>query len=133
MKKKVLTLLLALISFMGFSQAKVEIGLKAGANFANTDAGDIDTENITSFNGGLFTLVKLANIGIQPEVLWSKQGSDINVGSVNDELDLNYHFVTLFDHEKPSFDQVVESMNFKLNTTSLDITKPLWYEQQTLV
>ena len=90
MKKTVLTLSIALISFVGFSQAKVEIGLKAGANFANTDAGDIDTENITSFNGGLFTLVKFANIGIQPELLWSKQGSDINIGTVNDELDLTY-------------------------------------------
>ena len=85
MKKTLLTLSFTMITLIGFSQAKLEIGLKAGANFANTDIDN--SESITSFHGGLYGLIKLANIGIQPEVLLSKQGSEFSGGS---ELDLSY-------------------------------------------
>lgn len=85
MKKTLLTLSLVLISAIAFSQASVSLGLKAGANFANADT-DISTDGITSFHGGAYGLIKLANIGIQPEVLFSKQGADTNFGDV----DLSY-------------------------------------------
>ncbi len=85
MKKTILTLSLSLIALIGVSQAKLEIGLKAGANFSNTDIDN--AESITSFHGGLYGLIKLANIGIQPEVLVSKQGSDLSGAS---EIDFSY-------------------------------------------
>ncbi len=85
MKKTILTLSLLFISLIGFSQAKLEIGLKAGANFANTNVDDANS--ITSFHGGAYGLIKLANIGIQPEILFSKQGSEFDDGS---EIDLSY-------------------------------------------
>lgn len=84
MKKTFIFFLALGFSFLLVAQAKVEIGLKAGANFSNTDIDN--AESITAFHGGAYGLVKLANIGIQPEVLWSKQGNDLTGGT----LDLTY-------------------------------------------
>lgn len=85
MKKTLLSLSLVLITIVAFGQAKIDIGVKAGANFANTDISG--SESITALHGGAYALVKLANIGIQPEVLFSKQGSSFSGGS---EVNLNY-------------------------------------------
>lgn len=85
MKKTLLSLSLALLSVVVFGQAKVEIGLKAGANFANTDIQG--AESITALHGGVYGLVKFANIGVQPEVLFSKQGNSFSGGG---EVNLNY-------------------------------------------
>ncbi|MEP1095704.1 MAG: porin family protein [Cyclobacteriaceae bacterium] len=85
MKKTILTLSLALFALIGFGQAKLEIGVKAGANFANTNIDDANS--ITSLHGGAYGLIKLASIGIQPEILFSKQGSEFSGGS---EIDLSY-------------------------------------------
>ncbi|WP_420577770.1 porin family protein [Ekhidna sp.] len=80
MKKTLLTLSLVLISAIAFSQASVSLGLKAGANFANTNIDG--AESITSYHGGAYGMFKFTKIGIQPEILFSKQGSD--------GVDLNY-------------------------------------------
>lgn len=85
MKKTLLTLSLALLSVVAFSQASVGIGLKGGANFANAST-DVSTDGITSYHVGAYGLIKLANIGIQPEVLFSKQGASAS----GDDLDLSY-------------------------------------------
>lgn len=93
MKKTLITLSLVLVSAFAFGQASVSIGLKGGANFANADAAattNISTDGITSFHGGAYGLIKLANIGIQPEVLFSKQGSEFDTGFGVDEFDLTY-------------------------------------------
>ena len=88
MKKSILSLMIFGASVLAFGQAKLEVGLKAGANFANTDVED--AESITAFHGGAYGLIKLANIGIQPEILWSKQGNELSVGSLTSEVDLTY-------------------------------------------
>lgn len=92
MKKTILTLTLIGCSVLAFSQAKLEIGLKAGANFSNTsfDFTGVSTESITSFHGGAFALIKATKIGIQPEILFSKQGSDVNLLGTADEFDFSY-------------------------------------------
>lgn len=87
MKKIVLSLMIIGLVCTGYGQAKLEIGLKAGANFANTDIENVNSEAVTSFHGGAFILVKLANIGIQPEVLYSSQGSQV---SGADDISLDY-------------------------------------------
>jgi len=87
MKKIILSATLILCTVFLFAQAKVEIGLKAGANFANPEVENINSESITSFNGGLFALVKVASFGIQPEILYSSQGTQVSGAS---DIDLNY-------------------------------------------
>ncbi|MEQ8882718.1 MAG: porin family protein [Fulvivirga sp.] len=78
MKKYILiTAFSVLIGGFSYGQAKLEIGLKAGANFSklSTDINDFDIDNSTGYLIGAFTLVKIANIGIQPEVNYSLQGT----------------------------------------------------------
>ncbi|MEM0941324.1 MAG: porin family protein [Bacteroidota bacterium] len=82
MKKILFSLMMVGIAYLSYGQAKIEIGLKGGANFSNTDFGN--SESITAFHGGAFLLLKVANIGIQPEVLYSSQGSEVEgVGDIN--------------------------------------------------
>ena len=87
MKKLLLTLSLSVFTVAAFSQAKLELGLKVGANFASANVDNINSDGITSFHGGAYLLAKLGNIGVQPELLFSKQGSEFTGGS---EIDLNY-------------------------------------------
>lgn len=84
MKKSLLTLSMILVSVFAFSQVKIELGAKLGANFANTNIEG--AESITALHGGLYGLVKLTKIGIQPEVLFSRQGNSFS-GGIERKLD----------------------------------------------
>ncbi|MBC6400420.1 MAG: PorT family protein [Ekhidna sp.] len=89
MKKIFITTIFCFASVLLFAQAKVALGLKVGANFANTDVDN--AESITAFHGGAYGLIKIANIGIQPEVLWSKQGgNELSIGNLTKDWDLTY-------------------------------------------
>lgn len=96
MKNKILILALALgllLSNESFSQVQVAIGLKAGANFSNIDGSKSVADNYkgkAGFHGGAFVLFKIAKIGIQPEVLFSKQGSTYKVDTENYEANYDY-------------------------------------------
>ncbi|MEQ8903936.1 porin family protein [Ekhidna sp.] len=86
MKKTLLTLSLALFSVVAFSQASIGIGLKGGANFANASGDNLNADGITSYHVGAYGLIKLTNIGIQPELLFSKQGANVD----GNDIDLSY-------------------------------------------
>ncbi|MFK7951851.1 MAG: porin family protein [Ekhidna sp.] len=90
MKKTLLTIGLSLIIMTGFSQAKVEIGIKGGANISNIDSNNptATIESASSFHAGIYGLIKLANIGIQPEILYSPQKNDVvdpTLGTISQE------------------------------------------------
>lgn len=88
MKKTLVLLLFSCLTIHAMAQAQVSLGLKAGVNLSKVDGKieDVSSDNITSFNGGAFALIKLSKIGIQPEILFSKQG-----GKFDDaDLDLTY-------------------------------------------
>lgn len=98
MKKK---LLLALTLFCAaiatsFAQAEFAVGIKAGPNFAkiNTDASAGENyKSRTGFHAGAFALVKLAKFGIQPEVIFSQQGSTVSFD--NEDLHANYSYLNI--------------------------------------
>jgi hypothetical protein len=74
-------------------QVQLAVGLKAGPNFAkiNTDASA--TENYksrTGFHGGAFVLIKATKIGVQPEILFSQQGSTVKINSQDYESNFSY-------------------------------------------
>lgn len=96
MKKLIVLLLIVGASITVYSQAEVSLGLKAGVNLSklNTDDPEANTGNITAFHGGAFVLFKLTKIGIQPELLFSQQGSTIDDISGNPE-DLKMSYVTI--------------------------------------
>ncbi len=86
--------LLFVIAIVGIStisqgQAKVELGLKGGVNLANINTEASIGENYdaaTGFHIGPYLLVKVANIGIQPEILYSTKGTDISVDNISETL-----------------------------------------------
>ncbi len=92
MKKGVIVVLLVLGSISAFSQAQVAIGIKGGLNFANIDASSLNAayNSRTGYHGGAFVLVKLGKIGIQPELIYSKQGSTVRINSTDIESNYDY-------------------------------------------
>jgi opacity protein-like surface antigen len=80
-------------SQQAYSQAQLAIGIKAGPNFStiNTDASASQNyKNRTGFHGGGFVLVKATKIGIQPEVIFSQQGSKVEINDENFESNFSY-------------------------------------------
>jgi Outer membrane protein beta-barrel domain len=96
MKKVILAAALVMLSFIGYSQVQVALGIKAGPNFANIDTKSTLGENYdgrTGFHGGAFALFKLTKIGIQPELLFSQQGTTINFNG--NDLKQNYSYMNI--------------------------------------
>jgi hypothetical protein len=95
MKSKIILVVLILsgISFTGFSQAQLAIGLKGGLNLSKFDIHENAASNVnnrTGYHGGIFALVKIASFGIQPEVLFSKQGTNFTYNSTNYKANFDY-------------------------------------------
>ena len=95
MKSKIILFALALsaISFHGFSQAQFAVGIKGGLNFSKIDFGssvNANVSNRTGFHAGAFALVKITAFAIQPEVLFSKQGSKFTVNTDSYEANFDY-------------------------------------------
>lgn len=96
MKKPIIGCLLlfgVLLASSSFGQAQFAIGIKAGPNFAslNTDASASENyKNRTGFHGGAFALIKLTKIGIQPEVIFSQQGSTVEISGADYKSNFDY-------------------------------------------
>lgn len=81
------------------SAQEIDLGLKAGANFSNfSDTKDLEMSNKTGFQVGAFAAIRIGNIGIQPELLYSKQGAkfrgkDIDLDYVNVPVILKYYII----------------------------------------
>jgi hypothetical protein len=95
--KKIVFLFCAGLLFVSaqnaYSQAQLAIGLKAGPNFANINTDASATENYksrTGFHGGAFVLIKVTKIGIQPEIIFSQQGSKVKIDNENFESNFSY-------------------------------------------
>lgn len=82
-----------MLSLAAFSQAQFALGIKGGPNFANLDVNSSvssNYENRTGFHAGAFALIKLTKIGIQPEILFSRQGSNFQFNSNDAEANFDY-------------------------------------------
>jgi hypothetical protein len=94
-----LSLLLFIVCVSGvtaFSQVQFALGIKAGPNFAKIDTdADAGTnyKSRTGFHGGAFALIKLTKIGIQPEIIFSQQGSKVTFN--NEDLEANYSYLNI--------------------------------------
>ncbi len=95
--KKTTVILFAAALLLGtqhaFSQVQLAVGIKGGPNFAkiNTDASPMENyESRTGFHGGAFVLIKATKIGVQPEVIFSQQGSKVQINSQDLESSFSY-------------------------------------------
>ncbi len=97
---KKIALFLVFVGIIAFAnqanaQAQFALGIKAGPNFAKVDVNDPDAtwKGRTGFHGGAFALIKLTKIGIQPELLFSQQGSKVKFNS--QDYDANFSYVNI--------------------------------------
>ena len=96
MKKIALFFSIMLVSTLSWSQAQLSFGLKGGPNFATLDTKSspgLNYKNRTGFHAGAFALIKLTKIGIQPELIFSQQGSTVRYDSKN--YDANYSYINI--------------------------------------
>jgi len=97
MKKIIVAAILVMGSVGAFAQASIGIGVKGGLNFAKIDGTSSVGQNYKSRTGyhfGAFTLIKVGKIGIQPEVLFSKQGSKVSQPNTKD-VDANFNYINV--------------------------------------
>jgi len=96
MKKFIILLFVGSFAYtVANAQAQFALGIKGGPNFAKVDVNDPDAswKGRTGFHGGAFALIKLTKIGIQPEVIFSQQGSKVKFNS--DDYDANFSYVNI--------------------------------------
>ena len=79
MKTLITTLVIITICSAGLHAQGLDFGVKAGVNIANQKYGgdfNVDTKAIVLFHGGVFvTWMFTEKLGLQPEVLFSMQGT----------------------------------------------------------
>jgi len=91
--KKLLILIICVGAIQSVMAQEVAIGIKGGLNFANVNpnqSAGTTYNSRTGYHFGAFALFKLSKIGIQPEVLFSKQGSKYSFSSTNVDANFNY-------------------------------------------
>jgi hypothetical protein len=79
MKKVLLVFAIASLPLLSASAQGIGIGLKGGLNFANQDISSVtqDISSRTGFHVGAYAHVNIiGGFGIQPEILYSSQGSE---------------------------------------------------------
>lgn len=78
-----------------FAQGEFAIGIKGGLNFANVNTSSTGAtyDGRTGFNAGAFALIKFGKIGIQPEVLFSQQGTKFKYNGSS--IDRNFSYVNV--------------------------------------
>ena len=78
MKKIIPAIIIIALSYPSFAQ-KVDIGIKGGMNFSKLEISNFSTSNKTGYHLGAYTLFKFTKLGIQPEFIFSQQGSKVNL------------------------------------------------------
>jgi len=95
MKKNLLTLTFLFIATSGLFAQGLGFGIKAGVNFANQDISGsgfaIDTKSQVGFHAGVFFNFMFSDkLGLQPEALFSMQGSKFDFSGFDGKQTLNY-------------------------------------------
>jgi hypothetical protein len=98
--KKIVVFVIAVFatSWYAHGQAQLAIGVKGGVNFAKLDANSsasANYKNHTGYNVGAFALIKIAKIGIQPEILYSEQGSKLTYPTSSQNFTSTFSYVNV--------------------------------------
>jgi hypothetical protein len=115
---------LVLVFFAGISfataHAQVQLGVKAGANFATQTGGDAgDAKTLFNFNAGAFVRLAIAQgFGIQPELVYSGQGAsyDVSTGTLKEHANyLNIPVLFKWSHRFGPYFETGPQIGFILN------------------
>jgi Outer membrane protein beta-barrel domain len=84
-----------MISEAVHGQAQFSLGIKAGANFSSINVSDpaATWDSKTGFHGGAFALIKITAFAIQPELIFSQQGSTVKING--QDLDANFSYMNV--------------------------------------
>ena len=94
--KKIKILLLTVFTMVSvytvYGQVEVAVGIKGGLNFATVNTSSLNAayNSHTGFHAGAFALFKFTKIGIQPELVYSQQGSTVKINTQNFNSNFNY-------------------------------------------
>lgn len=91
--KKISLLTLVVMTAFAVQAQTASFGLKGGLNLATWSKNNsgVGYQNRVGFNGGLFAHIPAGyNLAIQPEVVYSSQGTKYTIGNVEHNLALNY-------------------------------------------
>lgn len=88
-------LIIVALSFVAaplYSQVGFSLGVKGGINLStiNGDSPEDIYDTRTGFNAGAFVNLKIQRFGIQPEIMFSSQGSKLNINSTDLTDKFNY-------------------------------------------
>ncbi|MFH7018165.1 porin family protein [Flavobacterium sp. FlaQc-47] len=95
--KKIILSALAVMAF-GFTNAQsTRFGVKGGLNLSNIVGGDVeDSKSLVGFHVGGFAEIKIADkFAIQPEILYSAQGSTFDGGPLFGDVDLKLNYLNI--------------------------------------
>ncbi|MFY0628138.1 MAG: PorT family protein [Reichenbachiella sp.] len=95
MKKTLLIIAIALLGVSNYSMAQLSLGIKGGVNLstASIDLGGSAGSTIdgrTGYHFGIYSVIKLGPIGIQPEAFYSVQGADVTASGVTNAVEAGY-------------------------------------------
>jgi opacity protein-like surface antigen len=94
MKKISFVFALLLVAIFNSNAQMLQFGIKGGVNFSNYTSGEIegvDFNQVTSYHFGLVTEFKLLeNLSLQPELLYSTQGSELEAIDQQIKNELGY-------------------------------------------
>jgi len=92
MKKILLFSALFLLFSVHTAQAQIEVGLKAGANFASLTGDDFDSwDGKTGLHVGAYLILQFMEaLGLQAELLYSGVGAKFSSSGSSSELKLDY-------------------------------------------
>jgi hypothetical protein len=79
MKKIILFLSVVAVSYISSGQ-RIDIGIKGGLNFSRLEIPEISTSPKTGYHLGAYSLFKFGKLGLQPEFIFSQQGSNVDLG-----------------------------------------------------
>lgn len=120
--KKLIVMAILLIAGSTQMNAQLKLGIKGGVNFANVDGGPdgIDYKSKTGFHAGAVAEIKFGgNLAIQPELLYSSQGTkiegagDFNLDYVSVPVLVKYYIISdlLSIEAGPQFSFLVDDSN----------------------
>jgi hypothetical protein len=89
--KKSLLLFVCAVAIATVSQAQVRFGFKGGVNLSNL-TGDVEgTKMKIGFNAGAIVKISVSDaFSIQPELLYSNQGTTVEEGDTDIKMHMNY-------------------------------------------
>lgn len=94
---KIFMVVLASVIFINQAgaQAQFSLGIKAGANFSSINVKDpaATWDSKTGFHGGAFALIKITAFAVQPELIFSQQGSKVKING--QDFDANFSYLNV--------------------------------------